>query len=266
MKIYSLLLPLFISHVQSSYLDVWHEQLYSLAESFETFSVAIPADACHDMLSLELKIAQQAKTRERYLRDEALSKPHLRVYPRTSQFNLLRKQCFDEALFCGYGIFLYYAASHGDDYLEKFLMRHAVNCATLGTTEQLRAALIDRIKVEQLKLFHIIGNNGADVQFGPDYLLAWAAWCGSLDIVQLLMPQADIANYGYYAIEAAIISINNDYANIDDVYKILHFLILQGAQVTRKAYDLVLKKCAPNDKIIALLLQHISLKSVCVIM
>lgn len=267
MKSYQLLLAIgVIIHLRCSPLDDWHASLYEIAERLDVQEDA-KDQVCKKMLSLELRVVACAHDREIVLRTQAKNKAHLRGYSITEQYSWLRKQCFDESLFCGYGIFLYSVLQY-ENFLEHFLVHRAIDLTTLSTVEQLRRVIIDLLKVEQLKLFSTVGNNGYDVQFGLDYFLAWAAWCGSSEVVLLLAEQgADIVRCGHFAIEATVASLGDSPEDMrEEKGKILHYLINKGAQVSRTAYQLAQKNCPKNDKIITLLLQHIPAQTACAIM
>lgn len=263
MKSYQLLLALVvIVHVQCSLLDDWHARIYNIAEKFY-MDRQVQDQVCKEMLTLELRIAALAHTREQILCIQAAQKPHLRGYSSSDLCSVVRKQCFDESLFCGYGIFLYSVAQY-ENLLEKFLVDRGVDVTGLSSMEELRNSIIDLLKIEQLTLF----NAGYDVHFGPEYLLAWAAWCGSLEIILLLVEKgADIVRSGHVAIEAAVASLDGIPEKMrEEKFKILHYLIYKGAQVSRTAYELAQKNCPKSDKISTLLLQHLSVQSACSIM
>lgn len=267
MKLYQLLLPLIvIVHVQCSLLDGWNNRLYEIAEKLDISDDAKDQD-CKEMLSLEMCIITCASNREIILRTQVNNRAHLRGYASVEQYSWLRKQCFDESLFCGYGIFLYSVLRY-ENFLENFLLHRAIDLTKLSTVEQVRKVIIDLLKVEQLKLFSTVGNNGYDVQFGLEYLLAWAAWCGSLELVLLLTEQGvDIGRGGHFAIEATVASLGDSPEDMrEEKGKILHYLINKGAQVSRTAYQLAQKNCPKNDKIITLLLQYIPVQTACAIM
>lgn len=271
MKLPTVLLNLLfaIAQIQAQSLDVLQDTLYTLAELFESYDVDKLRTTSQEILKYEQRLAMHAQLREAQLRINAPWIPYLKKYDTTSEFyRTVRSHCyFQEDLICGYGIFLYAQAARSES-LELFLACHNVDPLNYATPEALRKKTGELLAIEQLKLFSEIGKKGVDVRFGPDYLVAWAAWCGSLELVLLLVARrANVSRFGYYAIEAAVTFLDGIPENMrKERFKIIRYLIDKGAQVSGTAWELARKNCAKGDKIITLLQEHLSVQSACTVM
>lgn len=84
------------------------------------------------------------------------------------------------------------------------IVSHHINIMTNNENPTM-PRLVEFIQNKQSQLISRIGRQGSDVYFGPDLLLAWAAWCGCNEFIQYFSDNgADVARFGYYAIEAVL--------------------------------------------------------------
>lgn len=142
----------------------------------------------------------------------------------------------------GFGIFIWTLVSHETN----FLIDDAI-----PSIEQ----LLGFVQTKQTDLITSLGRKGADIYYGPDYLLAWAAWCNCIEFIEYFASRGvDVPTFGYYAIEAAL---QKDQPCKIDRSRIVLKLLGLGATVSSTA--LALAKDQQLDGIWDILNSHYSI-------
>ena len=154
--------------------------------------------------------------------------------------NVLPYSTFKSSL--GLGIFIWTIVSrhiHAMTHVKNFTMEHAH----------------EFIQNKQTQLIFRLGRKGADIYFGPDFMLAWAAWCGCIEFVEYFSDNgANIPLFGYYAIEAVL---QEDGLYVYDRLQIVRRLLQHGARVSSTALQLARERNC--DEINELLSLHYSI-------